>query len=106
MTEVVLRQSQLVFELLPPLVLARWVPVGPSNALPRWAISGQGCSLLTSNSKPWEVLPVETGTRLCVLLLFIVLVILTFMAHVLDVNSFLERHCGQNRSRVQGQALL
>lgn len=58
------------------------------------------------SSKPWEVLPVETGAWLCVLLLFIVLVILTFMAHVLDVNSFLQRHCGQNHSRVQSQALL
>lgn len=28
------------------------------------------------------------------------------MEHVLAVNSFLGRHCGQNLSRVQGQGLL
>lgn len=51
MTEVIFLQCLLVFELLPPLDLTHWIPVGPSNALPRQAISGKGCSFLTSKLK-------------------------------------------------------
>lgn len=66
-----------------------------------------GCSLLTSKLKTLGG-PAHGhgGAWICVLLVFIVLVILTLMPHILTVNSFLERHCGQNLSRVQGQGLL
>lgn len=68
MTEVVFLQSLLVFELLPPPDLAHWVPVGPANALPRRAISGEGCSLLTSKLQTLGGLARGDG---CVALCFI-----------------------------------
>lgn len=67
MTEVIFLQGLLVFELL-PLYLARWVPVGPSDTLPRPTISGKGCSLLTSELQTLGGLARGDG---CVALCFI-----------------------------------
>lgn len=69
-------------------------PAGPAEPLP--SLTSWLCS-----SNPGRSSPRSLHAGLCVLLLFIVLVILTFMECVLAVNSLLRRHCGQTLSRVR-----
>lgn len=60
--KVVCLKSLPVFE-LPPLDLAHCIPVGPSDPLPKWALSGEGCSLLTSKLKTLGGLACGDGVR-------------------------------------------
>lgn len=63
MVEVVFLQGLLIFELLPPPALAPEVPAGPSSLLPRWAVSGDGHSLLTSELKTLGGLACRDGVH-------------------------------------------